>query len=64
MKTPGLEDFIRDKGAEIKAALDPSRNSPNVEKLAGVAVIGLRWMLEGMLAELAQKPDTRGPGRQ
>lgn len=63
MKTPGLEDFIRDKSVELKAALDPSKNSSNVEKLAGVAVVGVRWLLESALAELAKKPDTRGPGR-
>lgn len=63
MKAPGLEEFVRDKGAELKAVLDPSKNSSNVEKLAGVAVIGLRWMLENMQHELARAPDTRGPGR-
>lgn len=63
MKVPTLEDFVRDKGAELKAVLDPSKNSPNVEKLAGVVVIGLRWMLDGMLQELATVPDKRGPGR-
>jgi len=63
MKTVSLEDFIRDKGAEVRAVLDISKNSSNVVKLAGVGVIGLRWLLEGMLAELANVPDKRGPGR-
>lgn len=55
MNTPGLEEFVREKGTELKAALDPSKNSTNVEKLAGVAVIGLRWFLEHAQAELAKK---------
>lgn len=56
MKSPSLEDFLREKGADVKAALDPSKNSSNVEKLAGVAVVGVRWIVEKALAELAKKP--------
>lgn len=63
MNTPPLEQFVRDKGAELKAVLDPSKNATNVEKLAGCAVIGLRWFLEHAIHELAKTPDTRGPWR-
>lgn len=49
-----VEDFVRRKGEEVKAALDPSKNSTNVEKLAGVGVIALRFILEHVQHELAQ----------
>jgi hypothetical protein len=55
VKTPGLEEFIAEKGEELKAELDPSKNKPNTERLAGVVVIGLRWFLAHALAELAAK---------
>lgn len=63
MKPPGLDDFLRDKGVQVKEVLGAPNNTTAVERLAKVGVIGLTWLVDGMLAELAKKPDTRGPGR-
>ncbi|HVJ25426.1 MAG TPA: hypothetical protein VM756_15990 [Burkholderiales bacterium] len=53
MRPEPLEQFVQEKGAELKAVLDQD-GLPDQMKLARCAVIGLKWLVDAALKELAK----------
>lgn len=51
MEKPPLEQFLTDSGTELKRALEDEKLT-DLEKLARVAVIGVRWALANAIKEL------------
>lgn len=53
MRTEPLEQFVQEKGPELKAALEDKGLSDQA-KLARCAVIGLKWLVDAALKELVK----------
>ena len=53
MRPEPLEQFVQEKGPELKAALEYEGHD-DLQKLARCAVIGLKWLVDAALKELVK----------